>query len=80
MARSKAKKHIIKYGLIKATVLVRQSKGQYRFSLGLVRLYKDGDCWKESKRFGPDDVPVMRLVLDKAVSYTHLTLPTILLV
>ena len=69
MARSKAKKHVIKYGLIKATVQVRQTKGQYRFSLGLVRLYKDGDYWKESKRFGPDDVPVMRLVLDKAYGW-----------
>jgi len=69
MPSSKSKKHVIKCGLIKATVQVRQTKGQYRFSLGIVRLYKDGDCWKESKRFGPDDIPVMRLVLDKAYGW-----------
>ena len=66
MPSIKPKKHVIKCGLIKATVRMRLTKGQTRFSLSLVRLYLDGDCWKESKRFDPDDIPVVRLVLDKA--------------
>ena len=66
MPNAKPKKQVIKCGLIKATVQMRFTKGQTRFSLSVVRLYLDGDCWKESKRFGPDDIPVMRLVLDKA--------------
>ena len=69
MPSTKPKKHVIKCGLIKATVQMRLTKGKIRFSLGLVRLYLDGDCWKESKRFGPDDIPVMRLVLDKAYGW-----------
>ena len=69
MPRTKAKKHVIKYGLIKATIQMRFTKGKFRFSLALVRLYLDGDCWKESKRFGSDDIPVMRLVLDKAYGW-----------
>ena len=69
MPSIKPKKHVIKCGLIKATVQMRFTKGQIRFSLSLVRLYLDGDCWKESKRFGPDDIPVMRLVLDKAYAW-----------
>ena len=69
MPSTKPKTHVIKCGLIKATVQMRLTKGKIRFSLGLVRLYLDGDCWKESKRFGPDDIPVMRLVLDKAYGW-----------
>jgi hypothetical protein len=69
MPSTKPKKHVIKCGLIKATVQMRLTKGKVRFSLGMVRLYLDGDCWKESKRFGPDDIPVMRLVLDKAYGW-----------
>jgi hypothetical protein len=69
MPKSKSVAHVIKCGLIKATVRVRCTKGKFRFSLAIVRLYRDGDCWKESKRFGPDDIPVMRLVLDKAYGW-----------
>lgn len=69
MPKTKDSIHIIKCGLIKATIRVRCSKGKFRYTLGIVRLYKDGDCWKESKRFGPDDIPVMRLVLDKAYGW-----------
>ena len=72
MPKSKAKKHIIKCGLIKCTISIRRSKGQLRYSLDIVRLYKDGDCWKTSKRFGCDDIPVMRLVLDKAYGWIWL--------
>ena len=85
MARTKTEKHVIKCGLIKATVQMRLTKGKLRFKLGLVRLYLDGDCWKESKRFGPDDIPVMRVVLDKAYGWiwkqrqTHQTNPTAVL-
>ena len=74
MPSIKPKKHVIKCGLIKATVQMRFTKGQIRFSLSLVRLYLDGDCWKESKRFGPDDIPVMRLVLDKAYAWIWICL------
>lgn len=69
MSKSKAKKHTIKCGLIRCTISVRRTKGQLRYSLDIVRLYKDGECWKESQRFGHDDIPVMRLVLDKAYGW-----------
>lgn len=69
MPKRKTEQHVIKCGLIKATVQMRFTKGKFRFSLALVRLYLDGDCWKESKRFGPDDIPVMRVVLDKAYGW-----------
>ena len=76
MPNAKPKKQVIKCGLIKATVQMRFTKGQTRFSLSVVRLYLDGDCWKESKRFGPDDIPVMRLVLDKAYTCLLYTSPS----
>lgn len=68
-ARAKTTTHEIRYGLIKATITVRTSKIGMRYSLSLVRLYRNGDCWKCSTRFGPDDLPVMRLVLDKAYGW-----------
>ena len=36
----------------------------------MVRLYRNGDVWKESTRFGRDDLPLVKLVLDKAHTWT----------
>lgn len=40
-----------------------------RYSLSVVRLFRNGDQWKESTRLGRDDLPVVRLVLDEAHSW-----------
>lgn len=56
-------------GLIKAEVLVKTSKGQPKYVVKLVRLFKNGDQWQESARFGQKDIPVMRLVLDEAYGW-----------
>jgi hypothetical protein len=53
----------LRRGLIKVRVWRRKSRtGPY--SVCVVRLYRNGDEWKESTRRGRDDVPVARLVLD----------------
>ena len=56
----------IRRGLIKVRIWQRRSKNGLRYSLNVVRLYRNGDQWKESTRFGRDDIPLVRLVLDEA--------------
>ena len=56
----------IRRGLIKARIWQRTSKNGVRYSLIVVRLFRNGDQWKESTRLGRDDIPLVRLLLDQA--------------
>ncbi len=56
----------IRRGLIKVRIWQRKSKNGVRFSLTVVRLFRNGDQWKESTRLGRDDIPLVRLLLNKA--------------
>ena len=56
----------IRRGLIKVRIWQRKTKNGSRFSLTVVRLFRNGDQWKESTRLGRDDIPLVRLLLDKA--------------
>ncbi len=56
----------IRRGLIKVRIWQRKSKNGVRLSLTVVRLFRNGDQWKESTRLGRDDIPLVRLLLDKA--------------
>lgn len=58
--------HEIRIGLIKACIWQKQTRPDVRHSISVVRLYRNGDVWKESARFGRDDLPLVRLVLDRA--------------
>ncbi|MEZ6077680.1 MAG: hypothetical protein R3C56_19040 [Pirellulaceae bacterium] len=55
----------IRRGLIKVRVWQRRSKNGVRYSLTVVRLFRNGDQWKESTRLGRDDIPLVRLLLDQ---------------
>jgi len=56
----------IRRGLIKVRIWQRKTKNGVRFSLTVVRLFRNGDQWKESTRLGRDNIPLVRLLLDKA--------------
>ena len=58
--------HEIRRGLIVVRVWRKRTKGHFNYSVTIVRLFRNGEQWKESTRFGRDDIPVMRLALDKA--------------
>jgi len=62
--------HEIRVGLIKAQIRRRRTRPGIRYTITVVRLYRNGDVWKESTRFGRDDLPLVRLVLDKAHTWT----------
>lgn len=62
----------LRRGLIKVRVWRRRSR-RGGYSLNVVRLFRNGDQWKESSRLGRDDLPLVRLVLDEAYEWmlTH---------
>lgn len=60
----------IRRGLIKVRIWQRRpKKNGVRYTLTVVRLFRNGDQWKESTRLGRDDVPLVRLVLDEAYTW-----------
>ena len=61
--------HEVRIGLIKASVYRKKTRSGIRYQVSAVRLYRNGDCWKQSSRFGRDDLPVLRLAIDKAHSW-----------
>jgi len=65
--------HVIRRGLIKVQIWKRKSKSGDRYSLSIVRLFRNGNEWKESSRFDRENPPLMRLVLDEAYTWmlTH---------
>jgi hypothetical protein len=56
----------LRRGLIKVRIWRRMSKHGPKYSLSVVRLFRNGDEWKESTRLGRDDIPLVRLLLDEA--------------
>lgn len=56
----------VRRGLIIARIRRVRSRDGIRYTVSVHRLFRNGDHWKESSRFGQDDIPVVRLVLELA--------------
>ena len=63
---SKPPAHVIRFGLIKGSIWLNQTRAGERYTITVVRLYKNGDHWTESTRFGRDDLPLVAKVCDLA--------------
>ena len=63
--------HEIRLGLIKVTVRRSRTRSGLRHTVSVVRLYRNGDLWKHSTHFGRDDIPAVRLALDKAYTWIY---------
>lgn len=61
--------HEIRRGLLKVRIRFKQTRQGTRHTIVVTRLFRNGDCWKESSRFGRDDIPLLRLVLDEAQTW-----------
>lgn len=61
----------LRRGLIKVCVRRKRAKSGLRHTVTVTRLFKDGDMWKKSMRFGRDDIPLVRLLLDLAYVWIH---------
>ncbi len=66
---SRAPVHVVRIGLVKATIWLNQTSYGERHSVSLVRLYRDGDAWAESTRFGRDELPVVAKAADLAFAW-----------
>ena len=63
--------HEIRLGLIKASIWHNLTRAGERHNVTLVRLYRNGDTWKESTHFGRDDLLLASKVLDLAHTWIH---------
>lgn len=58
--------HEIRRGLVVVRVWRKHTRNRVRHTITALRLFRNGDVWKESTRFGRNDIPVLRLALDAA--------------
>lgn len=63
--------HEIRRGLIKVRIWRKRTRDRLRHTITVTRLFRNGDLWKESTRFGRDDIPLMRLALDEAHTWIY---------
>lgn len=56
----------LRIGLIKAAIWRNDTKQGERHTITVARLYRNGDKWVESTRFGRDDLLVLAKVVDQA--------------
>ena len=68
---SKPPVHTIRFGLIQVCVWRNQTKFGDRHVVTVSRSYKDGDLWRESSRFGRDDLPVLAKAIDLAHTWIY---------
>ena len=63
--------HIVRFGMIKASIWRNQTKCGERHTISIVRLYRNGDVWKESTRFGRDDLQLVAKVADQVHTWIY---------
>lgn len=67
--------HTIRYGHVKAAIwrnvvdVGNHSRPMYNVTFS--RSYKDGDTWKDSASFGPDDLLIVAKAANDAHSHIH---------
>ena len=58
--------HTIRMGFVKAAIWRSDTRYGVRHQVTVSRLFKNGDMWQESTRFGRDDLPLASKVLELA--------------
>jgi hypothetical protein len=61
----------IRFGLIKAAIWENQTRNGLHYKVTLVRLFKDGQSWRESTRFDRDDLPLVAKAADLAHTWIY---------
>ncbi|HRY49112.1 MAG TPA: hypothetical protein P5186_13775 [Candidatus Paceibacterota bacterium] len=70
MMKTKTKPiHEVRLGVIKAAVWRNETETGVRYGVTFCRLYKDGEQWKTTDRFGRDDLLLLAKVADQAHSW-----------
>ncbi len=73
MSKSESNKpaHEVRLGRIKATIWANETEKGTRFNVSIVRIYKDGDDWKEATSFGREELLLVAKVADMAHSWIY---------
>ncbi len=71
MENPKPPAHVIRFGLIKGSIWRNQTRVGERYTVTVVCLFKNGDHWTESTRFGRDDLPLVAKVCDLAHTWIY---------
>ena len=56
--------HEVRLGRIKAAIWRNDAPNGSLYNVTIVRLYKDGNQWKDATSFGRDDLPLVAKVAD----------------
>jgi hypothetical protein len=56
----------VKIGLITGTIWKNPTEKGTHYNVTFARLYKKGEQWKRSTSFGPDDLPNLAAVAERA--------------
>lgn len=56
----------LRQGLLVVRVREIGKANDKHFRLSMHRLFRNGDLWTESRRFGPDDMPLLRHLMSVA--------------
>ena len=57
--------HEVRLGRIKAAIWRNDTQNGPLYNVTIVRLYKDGNQWKDATSFGRDDLPLVAKVADQ---------------
>ena len=57
--------------MVKAEITENETVNGKHYEVSFSSLYKDGEEWKESVSYGPDDLPILSKVADMAYSKVH---------
>lgn len=63
--------HVIRFGMIKASIWLNRTRAGERHNVTVMRLFRDGDMWRESTHFGRDDLPLLCKVIDFAHTWIY---------
>jgi hypothetical protein len=63
--------HVVRYGALKVAVWANETSSGIMHNCTVSRSYKDGDDWKETQSFGPDDLLPLAKALDDAHTWIH---------
>lgn len=63
--------HTIRMGLVKAAIWRNETKSGLRHHVSISRLFKNGDLWQESARFGRDDLLLVAKIAELAHEWIY---------
>ena len=69
--------HELRRGYLIVRIWRKKTRSGIRHTVSVIRLFRNGDTWKESTRFGCTDIPLLRLLLNEAHTWICLNVEQI---